>query len=59
VSAVDLAPGTFSAAPSGPAGGCGAHQGFVNWEPATTEHVGYYRSPDGFVHLKGTGLQCP
>lgn len=38
--------------------GCGAHKGFVNWEPAVVEHVGYYRSPDGFVHLKGTGLQC-
>jgi hypothetical protein len=38
--------------------GCGAHQGFVNFEPATTEHVGYYRSPDGFVELKGTALQC-
>ncbi len=38
--------------------GCGAHQGFVNYEPDTTEHVGYYRSPDGFVHLKGTGMQC-
>jgi hypothetical protein len=38
--------------------GCGAHQGFVNWEPQTTEHVGYYRSPDGLVHLKGSGLQC-
>jgi hypothetical protein len=38
--------------------GCGAHQGFVNWEPTSTEHVGYYRSPDGFVHLQGTALQC-
>jgi hypothetical protein len=38
--------------------GCGAHEGFVNFEPSTTEHVGYYRSPDGFVHLKGTALQC-
>ncbi len=38
--------------------GCGAHQGFVNFEPTTTEHVGYYRSPAGFVHLKGTALQC-
>jgi hypothetical protein len=38
--------------------GCGTHQGFVNWEPAVVEHVGYYRSADGFVHLKGTALQC-
>lgn len=38
--------------------GCGAHQGFVNYEPATTEHVGYSRSPDGFVVLKGTAMQC-
>ena len=38
--------------------GCGAHLGFVDWEPASTEAVGYYRSPDGFVHLQGTALQC-
>lgn len=38
--------------------GCGAHKGFVNFEPATTEHVGYYRSPDGFVQLEGTATQC-
>ena len=54
-----LTPATFIDAglPDGEPG-CGAHQGFVNWEPQTTEHVGYYRSPDGFVHLKGTALQC-
>jgi hypothetical protein len=54
-----LSPATFTDAglPDGEPG-CGAHQGFVNWEPASTEHVGYYRSPDGFVHLKGTALQC-
>ncbi len=54
-----LTPATFIDAglPDGEPG-CGAHQGFVNWEPQTTEHVGYYRSPDGLVHLHGTGLQC-
>ncbi len=54
-----LAPATFIDAglPNGEPG-CGTHQGFVNWEPAVAEHVGYYRSPDGFVHLKGTALQC-
>lgn len=40
-------------------GGCGAQEGFVNWEPGyAVERVGYYRGPDGIVHLKGTGLQC-
>jgi hypothetical protein len=54
-----LAPASFIDAglPNGEPG-CGTHQGFVNWEPAVAEHVGYHRSPDGFVHLKGTALQC-
>lgn len=40
-------------------GGCGSHKGFVNWDLGSpVERVGYYRGPDGTVHLKGTGVQC-
>lgn len=38
--------------------GCGSNQGFVNWKPETYEPVGYYRGPDGIVHLRGTAAQC-
>jgi hypothetical protein len=52
-----LQPATFIDAGL-PEPGCAPNKGFVNYEPATTEHVGYYRSPDGLVHLKGTAFQC-
>jgi hypothetical protein len=38
--------------------GCGSNHGFVNWTPENYERVGYYRGPDGIVHLRGTAAQC-
>jgi hypothetical protein len=47
----------FTDDPAGDCGG-GSLSGWVNVDPANNYRVGYYRGPDGFVHLQGTTKPC-
>ena len=38
--------------------GSGSLNGWVNIEPQTWNRVGYYRAPDGIVHLRGYTKPC-
>jgi hypothetical protein len=39
-------------------GGCGFINGWADWSPDVNQSVGYYRTPNGFVHLQGTARPC-
>jgi hypothetical protein len=44
--------------PDSPTGNCGSLSGWVNIQPDKFTRVGYYRAPDGIVHLRGYTRPC-
>lgn len=53
-------PATFTSAglPDSTDGQCGSLNGWVNIKPSVYSRVGYYRGPDGLVHLQGYTQPC-
>jgi hypothetical protein len=52
-------PATFTSAGLPNAfGSCGSITGWADWSPDVNQSVGYYRGPDGIVHLQGTAAPC-